>query len=82
MSVQGSLSTKAETRARPKTSSFQQIIRSWWGQKVKQYEFEFWSSLDSRYNTITIKAESKKDAIKEFEKGHPHKKYRLLDPLD
>ncbi len=47
-----------------------------------KYEFEYWSSLDTRYVTITIEAESRTDAIKEFKQRHPHKKYRLLDPLD
>ncbi len=52
------------------------------GIEVKPYEFEYWSSLDSRNVIITIMAESEKDAIKEFKNRHPHKKYRLLDPLD
>ena len=52
------------------------------GSKVKPYEFEYWSSLDSRYIIIKIEAESKTDAMKEFEHRHPHKKYRILDPLD
>lgn len=47
-----------------------------------QYEFEYWSSLDIKYIIITIEAESKTDAIKEFKQKHPHKKYRLLDPPD
>jgi hypothetical protein len=47
-----------------------------------QYEFEYWSSLDTRYVIISIEAESKTDAIKEFKQRHPHKRYRLLDPLD
>ncbi len=47
-----------------------------------KYEFEYWSSLDTRYVTITIEAESRTDAVKEFKQRHPHKKYRLLDPLD
>jgi hypothetical protein len=52
------------------------------GIEVKPYEFEYWSSLDQRNVIITIMAESEKDAIKEFKNRHPHKKYRLLDPLD
>ena len=47
-----------------------------------QYEFEYWSSLDTRYVIISIEAESETDAIKEFKQRHPHKRYRLLDPLD
>jgi len=47
-----------------------------------QYEFEYWSSLDTRYVIISVEAESKTDAIKEFKQRHPHKRYRLLDPLD
>ena len=29
-----------------------------------------------------IEAESETEAIKEFKSMHPHKKFRLLDPLD
>lgn len=50
--------------------------------KAMQYEFEYWSSLDSKYLIITIEAVSKTEAIKEFKKRQPHKKYRLLDPPD
>jgi hypothetical protein len=52
-----------------------------WG-TVNRYDFEYWSSLDSGYVTLTIEAESEADAIKEFKARHPHKKYRLLDPQD
>jgi len=45
-------------------------------------DFEYWSSLDSRYIILEIEAESKTEAVKEFKNTHPHKKYRLLDPLD
>ena len=46
------------------------------------YEVEYWSSLDSKYVILNIEAESESDAIKKFKSMHPHKKYRLLDPLD
>ncbi len=49
---------------------------------MKSYDFEYWDSLDSRYVTLTIEAESEMEAIKEFRSRQPHKKYRLLDPLD
>jgi hypothetical protein len=49
------------------------------GSTIITYEFEYWSSLDSRYITIKIEAKSKTDAIKEFKHRQPHKKYRLLD---
>jgi hypothetical protein len=49
---------------------------------MKSYEFEFWSSLDSRYIIFTIQAESKREAITLFKGRHPHKKYRLIDPID
>jgi hypothetical protein len=52
------------------------------GLTMKTFDFEYWSSLDSRYIILTIEAESKTEAIKEFRNRHPHKKYRLLDPLD
>jgi hypothetical protein len=52
------------------------------GNTMKTFDFEYWSSLDSRYIILTIEAESKTEAIKEFKNRHPHKKYRLLDPLD
>ena len=47
-----------------------------------KFDFEYWSSLDSRYIILEIEAESKTEAVKEFKNMHPHKKYRLLDPLD
>jgi len=47
-----------------------------------KFEFEYWSSLDSKYIIVPIEAESEKDAKTEFHKMHPHKKYRMLDPLD
>ena len=47
-----------------------------------KFDFEYWSSLDSRYIILEIEAESKTDAVKVFKNMHPHKKYRLLDPLD
>ena len=53
-----------------------------WGYNIGTFDFEYWSSLDSKYIIITIKAESKTEAVKEFKNMHPHKKYRLLDPLD
>ena len=49
---------------------------------MQQYEFEYWSSLDSKYLIIIIDAELKIDAIKEFKKRHSHKKFRLIEPLD
>ena len=49
---------------------------------MQQYEFEYWSSLDSKNVIITIMAESEREAIKQFQNMHPHKKYRLLEPLD
>ena len=52
------------------------------GITMKTFDFEYWSSVDSRYIILTIEAESKTEAIKEFKNRHPHKKYRLLDPLD
>jgi hypothetical protein len=52
------------------------------GMTMKTFDFEYWSSVDSRYIILTIEAESKTEAIKEFKSRHPHKKYRLLDPLD
>ena len=55
----------------------------WRGKKIKSYEFEVWSSLDSRYVIVSIEADSKTEAIKLFKRSHPHKKYRLLDdPVD
>ena len=47
-----------------------------------KFEFEYWSSLDSKYIIVQIEAESEKDAKTKFHKMHPHKKYRMLDPLD
>ncbi len=52
------------------------------GDTIMRYDFEYWSSLDTRYIILTIEAESKTVAVKEFKKRHPHKKYRQLDPLD
>jgi hypothetical protein len=49
---------------------------------MESFDFEYWSSFDSKYLILTIEAESKKEAIKDFKNRHPHKKYRLLDPLD
>ena len=49
---------------------------------VMKFDFEYWSSLDSRYINLTIEAKSKTEAVKEFKSMHPHKKYRVLDPLD
>lgn len=46
------------------------------------FDFEYWDSLDSKYVILSIRAETRADAIKEFKEQHPHKKYRLLDPLD
>ncbi len=48
----------------------------------KKYDFEYWSSLDAKYVTLTIEAESETAAIREFRSRHPHKKYRILDSLD
>ena len=50
--------------------------------KLKQFDFEYWSSLDSKNVIISIMAESEREAIKKFQSMHPHKKYRLLEPLD
>jgi hypothetical protein len=47
-----------------------------------KYDFEYWSSLDSRYIILTVEAESKSEAVKTFKNMHPHKKHRILDPLD
>ncbi len=47
-----------------------------------KYDFEYWSSLDGCYVTLTIEAASESDAVKEFRSKHPHKKYRVLDHLD
>ena len=52
------------------------------GITMKTFDFEYWSSLDSRYRILAIEAESKTEAIKEFKNRHPHKKFRRLDPLD
>ena len=48
---------------------------------MESFYFEYWDSLDSRYVVLTIEAESRTDAIKEFKNQQPHKKYRLLDDL-
>jgi len=48
---------------------------------MKSFDFEYWDSLDSRNVVLTVEAESMTEAIKEFKKRHPHKKYRLLDDL-
>lgn len=47
-----------------------------------KYDFEYWSSLDGKYITLTIEAESKTAAVKDFKGMYPHKKFRQLDPLD
>ncbi len=47
-----------------------------------KFDFEYWSSLDTRYVILTIDAASKTEAVKEFKNMHPHKKHRLLDPLN
>ena len=48
-----------------------------------EFYFEYWDSLDQKYIVLTIEAESKSDAVKEFYTQQPHKKYRLLDdPFD
>lgn len=49
---------------------------------MQKYEIECWSSIDSKYIILQIEAESESDTIKQFKSMHPHKKYRLLDPLD
>ena len=46
-----------------------------------EFYFEYWDSLDRKYVVLTIEAESKADAVKEFNKQQPHKKYRILDDL-
>jgi len=51
------------------------------GDWMKSFDFEYWDSVDSRNVVLTIEAESMTEAIKEFKKRHPHKKYRLLDDL-
>ena len=50
--------------------------------KIMKFDFEFWSSLDTRYIILSVDAESKTEAVKEFKSRHRHKKNRLLDPLD
>ena len=50
--------------------------------KIMKFDFEFWSSLDARYIILSVDAESKTEAVKEFKSRHPHKKYRLLDQLN
>ncbi len=52
------------------------------GFTIGTFDFEYWSSLDSKYIIVTLEAESKTKAEKEFKNMHPHKKYRILDPLD
>jgi len=47
-----------------------------------KFDIEYWSSLDSKYVILTIEAESKSEAVKEFKNMHPHKKHRILDPLE
>lgn len=47
-----------------------------------KFDIEYWSSLDSKYVILTIEAESKFEAVKEFKNMHPHKKHRILDPLE
>jgi hypothetical protein len=49
---------------------------------MKTFEIEYWSSLDSKYITLQIEADSETNAVKRFKNMHPHKKYRVLDPLD
>jgi hypothetical protein len=49
---------------------------------MKTFDFEYWSSLDSKYIILSIQAESEAEAVKKFKNMHPHKKYRLLDPLE
>ena len=50
---------------------------------IKSYDFEVWSSLDSRYIIVRIEADSKTEAVKLFKSSHPHQKCRLLDdPVD
>ena len=49
---------------------------------MQTFEIEYWSSLDSKYILLQIEAESVKEAIQKFKQMHPHKKYRLLDPLN
>ena len=48
---------------------------------MRTYEFEIWSSLDSKYVIIKIDAPSKTVAVKLFKRLHPHKKYRLIDQV-
>ncbi len=57
-------------------------MRDTCGDMIMKYDFEYWSSLDTRYIILTIEAESKTAAVKEFKKRHPHKKFRQLDQLD
>ena len=45
------------------------------------FDFEYWDSLASRYIVLSLEAKSKTEAIKEFKKRHPHKKFRLLDDV-
>jgi len=52
----------------------------WYG---LEFYFEYWDNLDQKYVVLTIEADSKSDAVKEFYNQQPHKKYRLLDdPFD
>lgn len=48
---------------------------------MTEYEFEFWSSPDSQYLFVRIDADSRIEAIKQFKRKHPHKKFRLLDDV-
>ena len=47
-----------------------------------KFEIEYWSSLDTKYVILEIEAESESDAVNQFKNMHPHKKFRVLDPLD
>jgi hypothetical protein len=49
---------------------------------MQTFEIEYWSSLDSKYIILQIEAESEKEAIQQFKQMHPHKKHRLLEPID
>jgi hypothetical protein len=46
------------------------------------FEFEYWDSLDNKYRIVELEAKSESEAHKKFRAMHPHKKYRLFEPLD
>ena len=50
--------------------------------RMAKFEIEYWSSLDNKYIILEIEADSEAAAVKLFKAMHPHKKYRVLAPLD